>query len=283
MNSFELVATPPEFARMHLFYPILAGYDVSEPAFHFAREHFPAYELLLVEEGRGRFRQGSEWFDLGAGDCLLHDMRFPHAYSAHPEEPFRTYYVVFEGLDTETLWRRFTNAPMVLLEADRGSGGSDVVFRQLTAIIELMREGGDEIMFSSRLYELLVRTLSLAAHIGGAVVKPQSMEAAREFIDARYLGIHGIREAAEHVNLSLYHFIRQFKTCYGSTPKEYLLQKRVHHAKRLLLLTDDSVSDIAERSGFPSYNAFLHSFLRIEQCSPTEYRKNWRRRRTPSS
>ncbi|MFD2615651.1 helix-turn-helix transcriptional regulator [Paenibacillus gansuensis] len=278
--SYERVFTPGDFARAHLFFPLLGGYDEADPLFSFERGHYPAYELLLIERGRGSIKHGGVWIPLTEGDCLLHDMRVPHAYRADASDPFAMYYIVMDGLDIEPLWRRFTSAThVVFASADGPVGMKDTLLQALRLLREDGMTADAEIPLSALLYRLLVQALSHSGGYGDSPArKPEVLEKARAFLDTEYLTVRQIREAADRANMSLYHFIRQFRRHYGTTPKEYVLHKRIHHAKRLLLRTESPIADIAEASGFPSYNAFLHSFLRTERQSPGEYRKQWQKK-----
>jgi|GEM_PF-3110476 len=283
-TPYELVHTPGETARSRLFVPLLGGYDEADASFFFERSWYPACELLLIEKGRGAFRQGGDWLPLVQGDCLLHDMRLPHAYRADADDPFAMHFLVMDGPDLETLWSRFSPAGHIRFAA--GSNGPGSVRDTLLQALALMKQGAadpeQDILLSSLLYKLLITALSRAGGLApGPPRAPEALEEARAFLDNGYLTVRQMREAAACAKMSLYHFIRQFRQHYGMTPKEYVLHKRIHHAKRLLLGTDEAIGAIAEASGFPSYNAFLHTFLRMEKQSPGEYRKQMQRRSHP--
>jgi AraC family transcriptional regulator len=278
MQAFEYVATPSEFARAHLFHALLCGYDQPSSAFYFERRRYPAYELLLITKGKGWFMHAGREIELVQGDCLIHDMRYPHAYRSNPDDPYEMYFLVFDGLDIDPLWKRFFSSPYAVISINLVNCPLEETFLNIK---QLLRDESaiDEIAVSSSVYLLLVQFFQIfAGNKGGGGAKQQSIAAAKSFIDSHFTEIEQIKDIAVHANLSLYHFIRQFKKQYGLTPKEYLLSKRIHYAKRLLLITDLAVGEIAERSGFPNYNSFLHSFIKIEQLSPTSYRKNWKKR-----
>lgn len=81
----------------------------------------------------------------------------------------------------------------------------------------------------------------------------------------------------EHVaalaGFSKYHFTRLFRQYAGTSFYKYLNQKRIAHAKNLLLDPNLSVTEVALQSGFTSISAFLRMFRLANNCTPTEFRK----------
>ena len=67
--------------------------------------------------------------------------------------------------------------------------------------------------------------------------------------------------------------IRQYT---GKSFKQYLTDLRVGYAKRLILNTDLSLSEICYSSGFGSYSQFAHQFGVATGQSPDAYRKETR-------
>jgi len=93
-----------------------------------------------------------------------------------------------------------------------------------------------------------------------------------------YIGEHftedlTLEQVASLAGFSKYHFTRLFRQYAGTTFYKYLNQKRIAHAKNLLLDPDLSVTDVAFQSGFPSISAFLRMFRLANNCTPTEFRK----------
>ncbi len=72
---------------------------------------------------------------------------------------------------------------------------------------------------------------------------------------------------------SKYHFERLFKEFTGLSFYQYLLQKRIHLAERLLIDSSIGITEIAYKSGFTSSTAFSRAFKQAKNFSPSEYRK----------
>jgi AraC-like DNA-binding protein len=85
-----------------------------------------------------------------------------------------------------------------------------------------------------------------------------------------------VSEVAGELGMSQYHFIRLFKAVFGETPKQCQLRARLERAKRLLTLTDSSVTDICMEVGFSSLGTFSAYFAQRVGVAPTDYRASTR-------
>ncbi|WP_411847528.1 AraC family transcriptional regulator [Roseibacillus persicicus] len=89
-----------------------------------------------------------------------------------------------------------------------------------------------------------------------------------------------VEEMAKVAGLSVPHFFREFKRFTGTSPNDFLLQKKVDRAAvRLAEKPPPTVTQIAHELGFSSSQYFSTVFRRYRGMSPTE----WRSARSPSS
>lgn len=84
-----------------------------------------------------------------------------------------------------------------------------------------------------------------------------------------------VERLAELVHLHPNYFIPYFKKFMGVTPMHYVQQKRMEEAKRLLSLTDASISDIADHIVM-GLAYFSRQFKQVTGISPTAYRSHTR-------
>lgn len=73
--------------------------------------------------------------------------------------------------------------------------------------------------------------------------------------------------------LSKDHFIRLFKKELGTTPLQYINQKKIEKAQLLLITEDIAVKEIAFQLAFDDYSYFNRLFKKITGVTPQEYRR----------
>jgi AraC-like DNA-binding protein len=88
--------------------------------------------------------------------------------------------------------------------------------------------------------------------------------------------MHGrirLSDIAGECGLSVSHFARSFKTSFGTSTHQWLIQHRIDHAKHLMAQTSMSLIDIAIRSGFNDQAAFTRTFHQVVGVSPGRWRR----------
>jgi len=96
------------------------------------------------------------------------------------------------------------------------------------------------------------------------------------YIDENIDGRLTLPRLATVARLSLFAFVRSFKSSTGLPPHRYVLRKRVERAK--VLLADDSLSiaHVALRCGFADQSAFANAFRKLTLLTPRAYRDSLR-------
>lgn len=96
----------------------------------------------------------------------------------------------------------------------------------------------------------------------------------RQIIEAHLFSQLSIEELAQHTNLSLSSFKREFAKLYNDTPANYIKTKKLEKAAGLLLASDERITDIAFDCGFNDLANFTKSFGEKYHTTPTNYRLN---------
>lgn len=94
-----------------------------------------------------------------------------------------------------------------------------------------------------------------------------------EFIRSHLASKISVADLTGLVGLGPRHFTRAFQQSFRMTPMQFVLELRFEKAKRLLLTSSRSITDIAYACGFSHAQHFTSTFRRFSGASPTAYRK----------
>lgn len=96
---------------------------------------------------------------------------------------------------------------------------------------------------------------------------------AKAYIDQYYMTNINLDKLAKQSGYCTDYFRIQYKEIAGSSPKAYILQKRLNLAIQQISTSDLSLNNIATNCGFSEYNQFVAFFKKHIGVSPSEYRK----------
>ena len=113
-------------------------------------------------------------------------------------------------------------------------------------------------------------------HIGHGGMAPHKLRQAIALIDHHLSdeeeGRVALRAVARAVRMSYFHFSRAFKQSMGMTATNYIAERRIERAKKMLEETELPISEIALRSGFSSQSHFTTAFRRLAGATPKAFR-----------
>jgi AraC-like DNA-binding protein len=82
-----------------------------------------------------------------------------------------------------------------------------------------------------------------------------------------------IEELAQLANLSSSYFSAAFKVSYGTSPHNYIISRRVEHAKQLMLEGDSPLCEIALDCGLADQAHLSRIFRRVTNSTPSAWRR----------
>ena len=251
-----------------------------------SHSHGNCYEIVQVISGDGVFTVNNKIFPLMGGVVyLINGISLHCSNPRHPSEYIRNKIVISariidkaaEALEckelTDTLFGSHEGCPIQLEE------------EKFSQIDEKMKRIGEALGSDKNLERIhtvmgvLDICLSLrycksetVVPVGGVLA--DVLDYINEHIgDKLTLDLIG-----RHVNLNKFYLCHLFRQTTGMTVSEYILERRLSAAKRKLLLTEMSVSEIAMSTGFGSFSYFSRVFREKEGLCPSEFRKRRRYR-----
>ena len=80
-------------------------------------------------------------------------------------------------------------------------------------------------------------------------------------------------EIAEYVGYSKFYTSSIFHKQYGTTIQEFIIIQRIEYAKKLILETNYSMTEIIMECGFSSTSNFYSKFVKYVGCSPLKFKQ----------
>ncbi|WP_285633774.1 AraC family transcriptional regulator [Lentzea sp. NBRC 102530] len=137
------------------------------------------------------------------------------------------------------------------------------------------RRDGYREAVSAHLTLLLVGVSRLAADVVGDLRENAEPLLASVFdvIERRYAEPLSLREVAAAVSVSPGHLTSSVRRRTGRTVGEWITERRMVQARRLLAVTDLPVGDIGAQVGIPDAGYFARTFGKVHGMSPTRWRR----------
>lgn len=98
------------------------------------------------------------------------------------------------------------------------------------------------------------------------------IKVAKDFLDQHFAQPISFQDLSKKACISQRQLLALFKQQLGVTPRQYLLDKRMAHAKQLLEQSSLPIQIVAEQSGYQSLSAFSSRFTQHFGQSPKHFR-----------
>lgn len=179
--------------------------------------------------------------------------------------------------------RQETATPSDVLDAASAAGlAADPVIQRLFGVLDAGNAASqaDGIYVDAMRLAVVARWLRLAAKSGAGQNALASsgrlptwrLKRVTAYVDAHIGGTITLADLADVAGLSRMYFAAQFRAATGLRPREYVLRRRIDHAKALLAQTDDSLVEIALSVGFQTQAHFTTVFRRFAGDTPRQWR-----------
>jgi AraC-like DNA-binding protein len=100
----------------------------------------------------------------------------------------------------------------------------------------------------------------------------QRLQRAKDFIHSCYRNELSLDDMAQVACMNSFYFLRQFRKAFNITPHQFLVERRMQAANKLLRSTDLSITEICTEVGFNDLSSFGKLFRRRYGLSPTDLR-----------
>lgn len=243
---------------------------------HHSHTH-PFHELGFLLEGDCNWHIGAKRERLHAGDLVLVPAGLKHHERTPPRAHARIAWIGFD----------FPRADVVIppaLGTPLSSGDYAAEIKRLFEVVASEQHGAstghrERAEFALReLLILLCRLSPAGAHTPRSRTKtlrtPQVVRSAALTLAGNLAQPMRIRDLAQYHSLSASHFAVLFRRHQGETPRRFLQNARLKHARLLLETGTLTIKEIAAACGYVDAPHFCHAFKAATTLTPKAYRRN---------
>lgn len=152
-------------------------------------------------------------------------------------------------------------------------------FENISSILQCLVEQQDKMgvfqqTFSKNLCECILIHLLQSLNTKHTISKSnKTIYSAALFINRNFKNMISLETLALETGYSKNHFSKLFNDAFGMGINEYITQVRLSHAKKMLISTKETVTNVGYTSGFHSFATFSREFKKKFGITPSEYRK----------
>lgn len=230
-------------------------------------------ELFYVVNGKGSFLFRDESYPISPGDFVIIPPYIEHTEQSDPNSPLEYYVLGIDGITFQEKGKpavtqflcNFSTTPFInslfeqmLYEIRNDQYASDTICQHLLEILIL------KIMRGQQLLPVPATSIKMTKEC--AQIK--------EYLDVNYADHITLDTLTGLTHMNKYYMAHSFAKYTGLSPIQYLNERRLDVACRLLKETDYSVSDISATTGFSSQSYFTQIFRKKYGITPIKYRQN---------
>ena len=225
------------------------------------------YEFVYVRSGYGEIMIEGRQISVGAGDFICFRPKSEHSLWLD-KEPYMDFFLVHFSPVSDEAKELVAQIPDLVHLADR---------HLIESLMKRIYDEGQRVRYLGALRQELT-LMQIICEILTRLHREQNPTGAirvgrvLEYIHENPCREYTLEELLRVADIKKTVFLQSFKEVTGTTPIQYVNALRLDTARDLLLESDLSVAQIAERCGFGDPFYFSRSFKKKYSVSPQKYR-----------
>ncbi len=272
---------PSEYALNHKGIGVVIDHRKRKKYINMPMAHsHNVYEIYYLKHGERKFFIEDKIFNLGRGDVVLVDLNLSHRMTTLND--FRHERVVicfdseyFSHTQFDDVRDVFSNHYIHIEKNNR------FYFEELLDRIEKEYNALDSMSnnliraYICELLTFLKRNISQNIQLSETSLKAADIQRCIDYMNQHYDEPISLDTMSEISFLTTSAFSKKFKAETGTNYCEYLTALRISKASKLLVSSDLSVTEIAEKCGFQSSSYFTLMFKKYNNITPKKYRMKY--------
>lgn len=249
-----------------------------EEDWHSTLHTHPFTELFYVLKGKGSFIVKDKSFPVEVDDLVIVNGNVPHTELSMDSNPLEYIVLGIEGMSILNASQEEEEYNYGEYSIQNYKGYKDEVLFYLKKLLnEVASRDKYYKEVSQNLLHLLIINIIRRTEMKLVIssTKKLNKESAyiKNYIDIHYATNITLDSLAALTYMNKYYMVHAFKRCFGTSPINYLIDKRINEAKILLETTNYSIAQISDMVGFSNQSYFCQAFKRTLKVSPNSFRK----------
>ncbi|AGB74362.1 transcriptional regulator, AraC family (plasmid) [Rhizobium tropici CIAT 899] len=233
---------------------------------------FNHHTLILTLSGKGQLQVNEVSSSLHEGTIAWLDSSMLYSHRCEPRHSHWSYlWVGFVGYGLDTLFDSLGVIGNPIFDT-ANTRDPEALFEVILREVDTGSFLADNRCFAllAQLISFLVSERAESSELSASV---QRLQRVMELVRTDLTRPWTVGDLATAANLSQAQLFRRFRQKMGTTPLDWLRHERVNAAKPLLVVTDEQISRIASRCGYPDPFHFARDFKKLVGVTPSEFRR----------
>lgn len=268
--------TPGELDREGQLWPVRAGRSLAKPNYKVGPKRIECYSLHFVLEGKVGVDFEDQRMELQKDDlfCLFPGQTY-HYYMLPSESPLQMSWLALDGCRVMSLLELARITPeWPFAHGKMTPPLKDTLDRMLGAMERFERwNPAVSLKLQGLACELLADLMPKSSVV--QVSEPSGwIRECMEFMDLHATEGISVQQVAAFGGVHRSYFSNAFRSQVGVSPQKYIQDIRMKKAKRLLVETDATVTEIALSLGYPNLYTFTRAFKSYYKTPPMNVRSD---------
>ncbi len=245
------------------------------PKSSFREEGFPYYQLVMVVDGEAKLKWGKKEYSINTFNVIIAPPNTEYQFINEGMCVLNR--LIFDGCDVPRLLKPLNLSDLCIIKLKEKCVAQDFfdnIFKHCYADSNFCGYKNSHTLYAF-LIELSIHKKMFSSKNEDA--KILSLKPILAYIDEKFSKDITLEELSLVSGYSPQYICRLFKECLNTRPFEYIARIRIKNAKEILLSTESSINEIAERVGFNDASYFCALFKRYELISPNEFRNLYKK------
>ncbi len=252
------------------------GMQQCKPGHIFEHKPRPDYHLHFILDGQGVLRIHNHTYHLSRGQIFVIPPNVEdYSYQADLQKPWYYAWAAFNGTKADYYMAQagFQDEGVVRQANIPPEEFTSLIYDMLTASQLTIANELDRTASLYLLLSKLIESKSTSTSHGKYDYSNDTyIKQALQYIQFNYNRAIQVNDIVSYVGINRSYFSHIFKQKMGISPKDYLQQYRMEHARMLLGNTADTIESVAKKVGYQDPFTFSRLFKKLEGMSPREYR-----------